>query len=508
MKLDDLARIRAEEVREWLFDTEPPPFGFVTARSVRSSSGGVWRKLAVVGVAALALIPLALFVGDGLGTGEPPNTTTPPGIAAPTFPPTTEAAPRPPFELEAFLRSRLAGTAHDTQIAVLVMLPDSADFPDLELVELEDTEQFPWFRVENAAQRFVEVNRTEPLEGEWRVYGLVPEFHESPVDEWVARLSEYPDVTAVVVSDFEAPHKAPPEGWEVVADLPITLAPATIIAPMGSGIVVIQENDTFRINSDGSITRGEPSPDYVPGQFIGGAPRAAWSDEILALWSGAVGAFTWILDGEALTWSDRIEQNPGQFHLGSTVLGDAIYVLALPSGQEPISAQLMSIGPTESWTQHPDPPVRISRGDLTTDGSSVYVVGRSVMRYTTGTGWDILPDVALNHLASSIVWVEGFGLYAWDYEMRFAHLSGDGWEYLDDVPLEFSECGPRSHALPGGFMADFCGQAAWFDAGSGTWQMPTHNFRLRPVVTDQGLYGFLTLSRGRTALIRYGRGRN
>ena len=62
-------------------------------------------------------------------------------------------------------------------------------------------------------------------------------------------------------------------------------------------------------------------------------------------------------------------------------------------------------------------------------------------------------------------------MIAWDYEHATAAYdpSADDWRRLAGVPLRFSECYPRSVAIQGWVLGNFCGSMAAFASSEDRW---------------------------------------
>src|SRR5437867_4959631 len=86
----------------------------------------------------------------------------------------------------------------------------------------------------------------------------------------------------------------------------------------------------------------------------------------------------------------------------------------------------------------------------------------------------------------------------WDYELHSQEYDPATGRWTDPVhmPLQFSECYPDSVGVPGYVFAWFCGDAALYDVGSGSWTR-IHGGMLEPTIkandTDYQLWRFATL---------------
>ena len=90
--------------------------------------------------------------------------------------------------------------------------------------------------------------------------------------------------------------------------------------------------------------------------------------------------------------------------------------------------------------------------------------------------WRGFPDPPLE-LAATAVW-DGTRLVAWDQNLRSAVLDpapGGGWERLDDLPLDFTDCSPRGVLLGEVVFAEHCGRGAVLDRSAGSqWRPVPH----------------------------------
>jgi hypothetical protein len=97
--------------------------------------------------------------------------------------------------------------------------------------------------------------------------------------------------------------------------------------------------------------------------------------------------------------------------------------------------------------------------------------------------WRALPPSELSPQATSAVYVDG-RLVAWDYLVHAQEYdpATDVWMEPVELPLTSSECYPESVVAGVTVFAWFCGQAATFDAETGTWA-PVRGGVLEPTVT-------------------------
>jgi hypothetical protein len=169
------------------------------------------------------------------------------------------------------------------------------------------------------------------------------------------------------------------------------------------------------------------------------------------------------------------------------------------------------------WRELEPVPSPISVGGVTTDGKRLIVAGtrqdgnnfiigdRSPVayEYTSSNGWRELPSIPIDGQASTVAWVEGTGLLAWNYDLQSALLDESGtWTELDDVPMSPAECYPISHPTTGGIVG-LCGGIAFFEAATESWVPLPGPFDSRYVVTDSGVFGLVRIERDHTKLMAY-----
>jgi hypothetical protein len=83
--------------------------------------------------------------------------------------------------------------------------------------------------------------------------------------------------------------------------------------------------------------------------------------------------------------------------------------------------------------------------------------------------WRTLPAPRLSPQASTAALTAEGDLLTWDYELEAATWTGDEWRDEPAPRLDFSECYPKSAAVPGGVVGWYCGAGAFFDAGTRRW---------------------------------------
>jgi len=525
MNLDQLGRRHAENVRSALAGTEPPSIDALSPSDGSSSRSGIWAAVAAAVAVVAVLLPVALL-RDGQGPSEQPPAAPSSTDGAVTTtgeatPPATDAPQ--PFDIEAFLVSKLAGAFaenHD-RVGVVILVP-AANESDLEphlnvsnLPELEGYTYVPADLLEAAAERFANDRDMEPLEGEWVGYGLIPEYGDSPTSQWVTALNSIPN-SHVARVDVAIPTAQIPPGWEVVGDLPVDMAGGAVVEAVNDGIVVLQPNSTGLIGFDGSWSTGEAPPLSIPASCCGSAVGLRAGDVLVLVAEGSTE--TWILDIETLTWRETDTRPTDGYVLGSVLVDGDLYVAtaAARSGGATSSLAALDVA-TGRWRQLEEVPSPISVGGVTTDGNRVIVAGTqqgpnnniigarepAAFQYLPDEGWSQLPDIPIDGQASTVAWVEGTGLLAWNHDLESALLDQSGtWRQIGAVPMPPAECYPRSIPTVSG-IAGLCGGIALFDVTTESWSTVRHPFDIRVVVTDTALYGLVQTERAQTQFITY-----
>lgn len=525
MNVDQLGRRHAENVRSALADTEPPPIDSLTPSDGSSSRSGIWAAVTAAVAVVAVLLPVALL-RDGTGPSDQPPAAPSSTDSAET--PTREAtqpttdAPQP-FDIEAFLESKLAGafTENHARVGVVLLVPAENELdvePHLSvsnLPELEGYTYVPADLLKGAAERFANDRAMEPLEGEWVGYGLIPEFDDSPTSQWVEALNSIPN-SHVARFDVAIPAAPIPPGWDVVGDLPLDIADGAIVAAADAGIVVLQPNSTDLIGFDGSWNTGEAPPLSIPAACCGSADGLPAGDALVLVAEGSTE--TWILDVETLTWRQADSRPAAGYVLGSVLIDGELYVAtaAARSGGAASSLAALNVA-SGQWQQLEDVPSPISVGGVTTDGERVIVAGTQqgpnnniigdrhpvVYQYTPGEGWSQLPAMPIDGQASTVAWVQGTGLLAWNYNLESALFDQSGtWRQTGTVPMPPAECYPKSFPTVSG-VAGLCGGIALFDATTESWNTVRHRFDTKVVVTGTALYGLFPTERAQTQLITY-----
>jgi hypothetical protein len=227
-----------------------------------------------------------------------------------------------------------------------------------------------------------------------------------------------------------------------------------------------------------------------------------------------------VLDLETMSWKEVDPRPSSAFTLGaaSTEASFALLMAAQrhAAGMSEVAVLDLEFG---KWTDIGPVPEPINVGGITTDGERLLVAGTHqgpnnnilgganpvVYEYTETGGWTPLPDMPIHGQASTITWLDGFGMLGWNYDLQSALLDESGdWRSTGSVPMRPSECYPRSEAFPGGAIA-FCGGLAWFDAATRDWHRISEPEGVASWygAHESGVVGILRTARNRTLLIEY-----
>jgi hypothetical protein len=139
---------------------------------------------------------------------------------------------------------------------------------------------------------------------------------------------------------------------------------------------------------------------------------------------------------------------------------------------------------TNTWRTIADGPMDITDGSAVWTGQEMIVSGAALdgnnhADTPTAVGaaydpasdtWRALPPSDLSPQAMTAEWLDG-ELIAWDYEHATAAYDpvSDDWRPLTDVPLEFSECRPRSVSTVRIVFGEFCGKIVVFSPDEHAW---------------------------------------
>jgi hypothetical protein len=434
---------------------------------------------------------------------------------------TTTPMPTTEFDLDKFLSSKLGGVFLESEdtVGVVVLVPLRAESEvDAMLSSLPELEGYTHVSpdvVASAADRFATTEDTEPLNGEWVGFGLIPRFDDSPTADWVSTLSRIPDVQASQV-EVAARRVRIPDGWSEVADLPFQLESGAIVEGLPGGIVVLQSDSTTVIDPAGSIETGDAPPISVAADCCGPADGLPGGDLLVLVAEGSTE--TWMLDPDSMTWREAAPRPDSGYVLGSAFIDGELFVVTAAArtgdGTSTVAALDLTSGVWRGLDLVPSP---ISVGGVTTDGERLIVAGTRqdgnnvvigdrhpvAYQYTPLGGWIELPAPPIDGQSSTVAWVEAAGVLAWNYDLESALLDESGtWRRLGSVPMPPSECSPESKPARIGVVG-FCGGIALFDGGGETWIPVSGLTDTRYGVVDGALLGLVQLDRDLTKLITH-----
>ena len=143
---------------------------------------------------------------------------------------------------------------------------------------------------------------------------------------------------------------------------------------------------------------------------------------------------------------------------------------------------------TDEWRKIARAPINLNNVNLTWTGSEMVALGSRLdfgnhasTRVAVGAAydpasdsWRRIADSMLSPQAESTAWAGG-RVVAYDYspDYQLYNPATDTWSPKRPMPMRFGECYPDSIAVPGGVIANFCGQVAAYDAGTRSWTKVT-----------------------------------
>ena len=428
------------------------------------------------------------------------------------------------FDIGAFTES-LFGTVFgdNDRVALIVLVPEDSQ----SLLEgttfslLSEWEGYTWVgpdQIEAAAAVFAEQSGDAHLLGSWVGYGLIPEFDDSPVDDWERILGDVAG-TVTAVRTVKPVEVDLPEGWTVLAHLPIGVSSGAAVTFTDEGAVVVDRTATRLIGLEGSVASTDIQPLPVVELCCGSAQVFPAGNSMVGISEGAVSS--WLLDVATLSWREVESRPRSGYVLGATPLKGALALLtaAARTGAGVSHVIVLDLA-SGSWTEIGPVPEPIAVGGITSDGERIFAAGThqggnnnilgddpnpNVWEYTSEGVWSELPEMPIHGQASTITWIANAGLLAWNYDLEAALLDRSGeWRGLGQVPMPPAECYPRSQAADGGAFA-FCGGLAWFDAATSEWhEIPSPvGFASWYGVIDGRLVGILRTDRDQSLLIEY-----
>jgi hypothetical protein len=167
----------------------------------------------------------------------------------------------------------------------------------------------------------------------------------------------------------------------------------------------------------------------------------------------------------------------------------------------------------DTWRRIAEAPIELSDATAVWTGEEMIVFGSNLnfnnhSETQTAVGaaydpaantWRVLPASDLSPQAHTAGWPGSDEMIAWDYEHGTAAFDPktDGWRRLDDVPLRFYECSPRSATVPGYMFGNFCGQLVTFSTAKDRWREITRadleGWAIEPIAAGSA---FLILAHG------------
>lgn len=528
--LDTVGRRHAQIVISSVADIPRPPVDTLVSKPARASRGG----LLVTAVGAVVVVGIfAMLVARSSDAPPATNPEPPPASSSVATSSTTlESTSLASFDVSSFIEAKLDGAfvepaAGEVGVIALVPVESEKEFDtrlnSVTLSELESYTYVPAIDLAAAVERFAEEHGTDPIEGDWVAYGLVPQFWDSPISDWIDKLTDVAGVQIARV-DFEPLATRIPDGWQVIADLSFGVSTGAVVQTVDAGVVVIDGVSTRLIFDDGSWVTGDPSPLGVRSSCCGDVTGLSAGDSVVLIKAG--NSETWILDVETLTWH-QAETPPAtgyavgreRYPLGSALIdGELVVVTAAGRYADAISTVAALNIDTGTWHELEPVPSPIAVGGVTNDGNRLVVAGTAqdannnvigsrnpvTYQYMAESGWEELGPIPVDGQASTVTWVDNAGLLAWNYDLQSAILDSAGrWRTIDDVPMPLSECYPRSVAVNTGAIAE-CGGLAWFNSATLAWHPIRTPLAARFASKPTHIIGFLDIGPDSTTLIKYG----
>jgi hypothetical protein len=224
----------------------------------------------------------------------------------------------------------------------------------------------------------------------------------------------------------------------------------------------------------------------------------AWTGEELLIWGGFDGGFRdvpYFDDGAAFdpatrTWR-MLPPAPIEARTAFSVWTGREFLVWGSTNRSHRLRDGAAYDPTSNtWRTMADGPTDITDGSAVWTGREMIVFGAALdgnnhadTRTAIGVAydpaadsWRELPPSDLSPQAMTASWVRG-ELVAWDYDHASQAYDPaiDDWRPLPDVPLQFSECYPKSVATGRVVFGEFCGKTVVFSPEEDAWhreQMP------------------------------------
>lgn len=220
-----------------------------------------------------------------------------------------------------------------------------------------------------------------------------------------------------------------------------------------------------------------------------------WTGRELLIWGGVTDSGEAAGDGAAYdpksdSWR-MLAESPlsPRVPLATVWTGDEMIVWGSTARTQTIVDGTAYDPVADRWRSLAPAPVEINLGTAVWTGEEMIVYGSLLdNRNVSDTGqnvgavydpasdgWTVMAESRLSPQATTMDWT-GTKALVWDYLLDAALYDPrtDVWEPVDDVPLDESECYPSSAATQGFVLAWYCGQAALFDASSGSWKEIPH----------------------------------
>ncbi|MDA3039636.1 MAG: hypothetical protein O3C27_08920 [Actinomycetota bacterium] len=436
-----------------------------------------------------------------------------------------EAASSDPFDTEAFAAAKLSGALDQTEdmVAVVAIIPpdENAGFEAAigSLTELAGYSMVPADDLASAASAFAAARGSAELEDGWIAYGLIPQFQDSPVSDWVDRLRARFPRAVLVGTGFAVPTQPPaPDGWTVLADLPIGALDHPTVAAIGDLVVILGPESTFVVHPNGKVETAPAAPMLSPDACCPSVYPIGALQAALIVPDDQSGE-AWLFEAERLAWTRLDDRpNPHLSLLGAAMIDGRLIVVNRAPQDAPGSSPVDELDlETGSWEPLDPLPVPISNGAVATGDDRLVVSGTlqgpnnnivgdpnpSVLRFDGDAGWSVDQPAPISGQAATVVPLPDGQLLALNYGLEAALADRDGnWTAVDDVPMSESECFPQATPVDDGVIA-LCGGVAWWDSATAGWTpIPTPGGPGGQLVaTSNGLVALVGGARERSSLL-------
>lgn len=305
--------------------------------------------------------------------------------------------------------------------------------------------------VVRSEQRSIEPNRAAAIPEGWTELPLPPEVRDGMSVVWAgSRLLAWGGCNQAVTEHCEP--TAGGVGFDPVTQswTPLKSAPVAGANAIGTETIWTGEEAIFLLAAPDRLEGLAYDPATDTWRTIATAPLSSRS-EAVAVWTGS----------EVIVWGGGAPDDP---------------MAASGAAYDPIE---------DEWRRIADAPIELNLVSGMWTGREMLVFGslldnRNIAETKTSVGaaydpaadtWRELPPSDLSPQATSAVWV-GSRMVAWDYEVHSQEYdpARNVWSDSVKMPLDFSECYPDSVVVTDLVFGFFCGHAALYDAGSGTWE--------------------------------------